>query len=353
MRYFNYTLYILWATVALLYAQPADAIRRNPNTAAAIHLAQQKNIGLQSITENAARAHVGFLAHDLMECRQAGMRGSQLAQQYIVSHMRQLGLQPYESASFLQPFNAAARPSLRRSPRYYVESDSLANIAQGPHHLLSLANVIACIPGTSTDEVVVVGAHFDHEGFSPTLVGDQIYNGADDNASGVSAVLQIMQAFVKSGVRPRRTIVFAFWDGEELGLLGSRYFVNSHKDISQIKGYLNFDMVGGNNRPDDSQYFVYFYTESHPRIGEWLKDDIAHYQLDLHPNYKPWDNPVGGSDQSSFARHAIPIVWYHTDAQPHYNQPSDEASTINYPKLTDITRASFLTAWHMVNDATW
>ena len=185
------------------------------------------------------------------------------------------------------------------------------------------------------------------------MVGDQIYNGADDNASGVSAVLQIMQAFVKSGARPRRTIVFAFWDGEELGLLGSRYFVNSHKDISQIKGYLNFDMVGGNNRPDDSQYFVYFYTESHPRIGEWLKDDIAHYQLDLHPNYKPWDNPVGGSDQSSFARHAIPIVWYHTDAQPHYNQPSDEASTINYPKLADITRASFLTAWHMVNDATW
>ena len=67
MRYVNYTLYILWVTVALLYAQPADAIRRNPNTAAAIHLAQQKNIGLQSITENAARAHVGFLAHDLME----------------------------------------------------------------------------------------------------------------------------------------------------------------------------------------------------------------------------------------------------------------------------------------------
>ena len=74
MRYFNYTLYIFWATVALLYAQPADAIRRNPNTAAAIHLARQMNIGLQSITENAARAHVGFLAHDLMEGRQAGMR---------------------------------------------------------------------------------------------------------------------------------------------------------------------------------------------------------------------------------------------------------------------------------------
>ena len=73
MRYFNYTLYMLWAAVALLYAQPADAIRRNPNTAAAIHLAQQKNIGLQSITENAARAHVGFLAHDLMEGRQAGV----------------------------------------------------------------------------------------------------------------------------------------------------------------------------------------------------------------------------------------------------------------------------------------
>ena len=350
MRYVNYTLYILWATVALLYAQPADAIRRNPNTAAAIHLAQQKNIGLQSITENAARAHVGFLAHDLMEGRQAGMRGSQLAQQYIVSHMRQLGLQPYESASFLQPFNAAARPSLRRSPRYYVEPDSLVNIAKAPHHLLSLANVIACIPGTSTDEVVVVGAHFDHEGFSPTLVGDQIYNGADDNASGVSAVLQIAKAFVVSGQQPERNVIFAFWDGEEKGLLGSKYFVQECPFINQVKGYLNFDMIGRNNQPQNPKHVVYFYTEANPAFGRWLKEDIKKYGLQLEPNYRPWDKPVGGSDNGSFAKAGIPIIWYHTDGHPDYHQPSDHADRLNWDKVVEISKASFLNVWNLANE---
>ena len=67
------------------------------------------------------------------------------------------------------------------------------------------------IPGKKTDEYVVVGAHYDHEGMNPDLDGDKIYNGADDNASGVSAVLQIMKAFVVSGKKPERNIVFAFW----------------------------------------------------------------------------------------------------------------------------------------------
>ncbi len=353
MNILNRTFCILCIIGNLWFTQDVYAIRRNQKVAAAEFQERQKIIGLKSITEEAARGHVGFLAHDLLEGRQAGTRGAQLAQQYIISHMVRLGVQPYLEGSYLQPFTAVAKPALHRMPRFYVEADSIVKISSSSHHKLQLANVLATIPGSSPTDTIVIGAHFDHEGISTTLVGDNIYNGADDNASGVSAVLQIMQAFVKSGITPRCTIIFAFWDGEEMGVLGSRYFTQLLNDAGHIKGYLNFDMIGGNNRAYDPQYFVYFYTESHPRIGDWLREDLNTYQFNLHPNYKPWDNPIGGSDQSSFARRGIPIVWYHTDAQPHYNQPTDEALTINYAKLTDITRAAFLTAWHMANEEAW
>ena len=309
-----------------------------------------KQIALRSITEDAAKAHVYFLADDLLEGREAGQRGSQIARLYILSRIREAGLAPLLGDSFLQSFEAVGRNVLHRRPRYFVEADSVALIRKQEHCRLQLANVLAMIPGKKTDEYVVVGAHYDHEGMNPELDGDKIYNGADDNASGVSAVLQIMKAFSESGIKPERNLVFAFWDGEEYGLLGSRYFTENFASIDKVMAYLNFDMVGGNNRPDDPSYFVYFFTASHPEYGEWLRSDIKKYGLRLNPNYKSWDNPVGGSDQGSFAKHGVPIVWYHTDAQPYYNHPSDEAPTVNYQKLTDITRASFLTVWHMANE---
>ena len=92
------------------------------------------------------------------------------------------------------------------------------------------------------------------------LEGDQIYNGADDNASGVQAVLQVARAFLATGEQPERTVIFAFWDGEEKGLLGSRYFAMNYPDIKKVKAYLNYDMIGRNSREDQPDYFVYFYT---------------------------------------------------------------------------------------------
>ena len=91
--------------------------------------------------------------------------------------------------------------------------------------------------------------------------------------------------------------MFAFWDGEEFGLLGSRYFTDTYKDMQKVKGYLNFDMVGSGT---DSRYLMYFFTASHPKIGEWLKADMAKHNFCFDPDYRAWDNPVGGSDQQSF-----------------------------------------------------
>ena len=199
-------------------------------------MALQREVGLRSITEDAARAHVYFLADDLLEGRRAGERGSRIAKQYIISQMRQLGLKPMLGNSYEQPFEACGVQRLKRGARFFVEADSIAEIKKQVHQTLHLGNVLAVLPGKKADEMVVVGAHLDHEGMYPDLEGDKIYNGADDNASGVSAVLQIMKAFVASGVQPERTVVFAFWDGEELGLLGSRYFTQNYPHMDKVKG---------------------------------------------------------------------------------------------------------------------
>ena len=153
-----------------------------------------------------------------------------------------------------------------------------------------------------------------------------------------------------SGKKPLRNVIFAFWDGEEKGLLGSKYFVQTCPFVKQIKGYLNFDMIGRNNRPDKPQHVVYFYTEAHPAFGQWLKDAIREYDLKLEPDYRAWDRPIGGSDNGSFALQDIPIIWYHTDAHPDYHQPGDHAERINWEKLTDITRAAFLNMWNLANE---
>ena len=120
--------------------------------------------------------------------------------------------------------------------------------------------------------------------------------------------------------------------------------------VKQIKGYLNFDMIGRNNDESKPRHVVYFYTEAHPVFGDWLKNDIKEYGLKLEPNYRPWDRPVGGSDNASFAERDIPVIWYHTDGHPDYHLPSDHADRINWEKTVDITKASFLNMWNLANE---
>jgi Zn-dependent M28 family amino/carboxypeptidase len=212
-----------------------------------------------------------------------------------------------------------------------------------------MRNILGYIEGENKNEYVVIAAHYDHLGMDEALAGDKIYNGADDNASGVSAVLQIAKAFLAGGEKPERSIIFAFWDGEELGLLGSEYFVQACPFVSGIKAYLNFDMIGRNNNESRPKHVVYFYTEANPVFGDWLKKDITDYNLDLEPNYRPWDKPLSGSDNASFARRNIPVIWYHTDGHPDYHQPGDHADKINYAKVVNITKAAYLNLWNMAN----
>ena len=303
---------------------------------------------LNTINRSSAEATINFLASDELQGREAGFHGSRVTSEYIVSLLQWMGVSPLAD-SYFQPFDAY-RKERQKKGRLEVHPDSIAKLKQEVHQKLTMRNVLGMIPGKNTKEYVIVGAHFDHLGIDPVLDGDQIYNGADDNASGVSAVLQIAKAFLASGQQPERNVIFAFWDGEEKGLLGSKYFVQTCPFLSQIKGYLNFDMIGRNNKPQQPKQVVYFYTAAHPVFGDWLKEDIRKYGLQLEPDYRAWENPIGGSDNGSFAKVGIPIIWYHTDGHPDYHQPSDHADRLNWDKVVEITKASFLNMWKMANE---
>lgn len=308
-----------------------------------------KEKGLATVNKESAKAYIGFLASDAVEGREAGRHGGRVAGEYLKSVLQDMGLKALNEDSYFQPFEAYS-PERQKRMRFSVHPDSIQKYSQLPaHRKLELRNVLGYIEGKNKNEYVVMGAHYDHLGIDEVLDGDKIYNGADDNASGVSAVLQIAKAFLASGEKPERTILFALWDGEELGLLGSEYFMQTCPFASDIKGYVNFDMIGRNNDEQKPKYVVYFYTEAHPQFGEWLKSDIKTYGLGLEPNYRPWDKPIGGSDNASFAKRDVPVIWYHTDGHPDYHQPSDDADKINWDKLVEITKAAYLNLWNLAN----
>lgn len=304
--------------------------------------------GLETINRENAEAYIGFLASDALRGREAGTQWGKIAGEYIVSNLKTLGVKPLYD-SYYQPFEAYSKERQKKG-RWQVHPDSIALLKQEVHRKLEMNNILCKIDGKNPDEFVVIGAHYDHLGFDPALEGDNIYNGADDNASGVSAVLQLVKAFLATGVQPERTVIFAFWDGEEKGLLGSEYFVQTFPGISKVKGYLNYDMIGRNADESNPGYLMYFYTEAHPVFGDWLKDSVEKYGLDLAPDYRAWDRPVGGSDNASFALRDVPVIWYHTAGHPDYHMPGDHTDRINWNKIVDITKASFISAWNLANE---
>ncbi|MFM8707012.1 MAG: M20/M25/M40 family metallo-hydrolase [Planctomycetia bacterium] len=155
-----------------------------------------------SIQAADARRHVSALADDTLEGREGGSRGGRAAGSYIVSHLEKLGLEPAgDNGSWYQQFGG-------------------------------MRNILAIARGSDpavANELIVVGAHYDHVGYgnSGNSYGPFgfVHNGADDNASGVAGLIEMAEAMQHLPARPRRPILFAFWDGEEKGLLGSYHFV--------------------------------------------------------------------------------------------------------------------------------
>ncbi|MBD0401021.1 M20/M25/M40 family metallo-hydrolase [Flammeovirga sp. EKP202] len=210
---------------------------------------------------------------------------------------------------------------------------------------IRVRNVLAKIEGAKSDSLVMIGAHYDHLGKREGY----IWNGADDNASGVAAILGIAKAAKATGVKPNKTLLFAAWTAEEKGLHGSKNFLRTFEDKSKIKMYLNFDMIGrrGDWHSKDNQV-SFIYNENSPSTWTLNADNIEKYNINLEMfEGKTKQGQAGGSDNVNFDKEGIPYFWYHTGGHEDYHQVSDHADKIMMDKAAEITKLSFLNIWDM------
>jgi len=248
-------------------------------------------------------AHLKILSSDLYEGRRTGTKGAERARKYIINEFYKLGVLKINK-THQQPF------IFKHQGKDYAGT-----------------NIIGLIEGeTFTNKYIVISAHYDHEG----VKNGEIYNGADDNASGLSALFAFAEYFKKHP--PKHSIILAAFDGEELGLQGSNYFVkNPPVNIKNIKLNVNLDMI---SRSDKNELFVVgtSYNKS-------LKHIISnHKQLNTvkiitgHDGYDGLENWTYSSDHANFYKKNIPFLYFGVEDHKDYHEPTDDFENI-HPKF--------------------
>jgi len=213
-------------------------------------------------------------------------------------------------------------------------------------------NVLAFIEGSDLkDEYVVIAAHYDHLGLDPALTGDQIYNGAADDASGTASTLELARAFANA--KPRRSMLFINFSAEEKGVVGLRYYVTSDPVVllEQVAAMINLDGVGGIDpkHPSGSRNYAYITTADVPlhdlmAVNERIRN-ASGIELELTDARGKGFN----SDNLSFEAYQVPTLYYSTGLTAHYHTVADEAATLDYEHMARITRLILATAWEVAN----
>jgi hypothetical protein len=233
--------------------------------------------------------------------------------------------------------------------------------------LVNSMNVLGYIEGTDPElknEAIVIGAHLDHLGRR----GDYIFNGADDDGSGSVGVMEIAEAFAKNPVKPKRSVVFALWTGEEKGLLGSRYYV-ANPFIAKTAVNLNLDMISRTYNKDrlammarrwgaeidkevleklDVNRFVNLSFDANtPEIGEIMRKNNSFVGLHIH--IQPSEGATGGSDHAPFAYSKIPWAFFIAAMTEDYHQPSDTVDKVSSDLMEKIIRLTYLAAFDLAD----
>jgi hypothetical protein len=213
-------------------------------------------------------------------------------------------------------------------------------------------NVVGILEGsdpTLKNQYIVYSAHIDHVGVGqPDAQGDSIYNGADDDASGTSAVMEIAQAFASMKERPKRSLIFLLVSGEEKGLFGSAHFVQHPPvPVKQIVANINVDMIG-RNAPDTTVAIGQDLSSLGPTAQAIVK---AHPELKLvvAPDLWPEENLFVRSDHFNFARAEIPAIFFTSGLHGDYHKPSDEPETIDNDKLARTAQLMFCLGLDVAN----
>ncbi len=266
-----------------------------------------------SITANEAKDHVAVLSNDTLEGREGGSRGGHAAAKYLVEYLKQARLKPAgDNNTYFQAF--------------------------APNH----RNILGILPGSDEKlrhEFVLIGAHYDHVGYGNARNSygpwGYIHNGADDNASGTSGLLEVIDAFAKLPQAPRRTVLFALWDAEEKGLLGSQHWVDHPTlPLDQAHMTINMDMIG---RLRDDRIEVHG-----TRTSTGLRDFVTVQNADVGLRiFYTWEMKAN-SDHYTFFQKQLPTLLLHTGLHDDYHRPSDDAEKLNYPGIERVARLAFL-----------
>lgn len=273
-------------------------------------------------TQNKILEDVTFLADDKLEGRQTGTEGEKAAAAYLVQRFQELDLEPKGTDGYIQMFNFKPKTNPHEDVKFTeVLSDST----------IVGRNVLGFIDNKS-NQTVVIGAHYDHLGYGgegSLFRGDEkaIHNGADDNASGVALMLNLASKLRATNVN--NNYLFIAFSGEEMGLLGSNYFVkNATIDVAKMNYMINMDMVGKMNA--DSTLAVYGVGTS-PRFKQALTANNQFFKLVEN------ESGIGPSDHTSFYLGDVPVLHFFTGQHEDYHKPGDDASKLNYEGMNMIS----------------
>lgn len=218
-------------------------------------------------------------------------------------------------------------------------------------------NVLGFVRGkVKPDELLVISAHYDHLGVQK----GKVFNGADDNASGTSAIIEIAEAFAeaqRNGDGPERSILFIAFSGEEKGLLGSKFYTsNPEFPLETTVTNLNIDMIGRQDlKYSENPDYVYLIgsdrlSQDLHELSEQVNNDYSKLKLDYRYNDPNDPNQYyRRSDHYNFAQYNIPIIFYFNGTHGDYHQHTDTADKINFDKIKKITDYVFFTAWEIAN----
>ena len=280
------------------------------------------------IDSNMVRKHLYTLAADNMEGRKSGTPGIEKAAVYIEDEFKKIGLSTFgDLESYRQTFTFKNRRT---------KED------------ITSSNIIAVLEGKSKkDEYVIISAHYDHLGMKKSGAGDLIYNGANDDASGVTGVLALAAYFKKVG--HERTIVFAAFTAEEMGLIGSTHF-GKGIDAAKFVAGINLEMIG--KTPSFGPNTAWLTGFERSDFGKIIQKNLEGSGYQLFPDpYKKF-NLFFRSDNASLARLGVPSHTFSTspiDVDPDYHQVSDEAETLNITVITQTIQAVAIGTESIIN----
>jgi len=253
-------------------------------------------------SESRIRKTVNYLASNKLKGRGTNEKGGLKASNYVARQFKQAGLTPGNGDSYFQDFTFDRKE----------------------HHGLSSRNVIGFLDNGAA-KTIIIGAHYDHLGTAALFDGKypvgQIHNGADDNASGVAGLLELVRYFTGNGQKEPFNFLFISFGGEEMGLQGSKYFTsNPTIPLTNVHFMLNMDMIGRYNEERGIGIGGYATAQEWPAVFKDAQEPGIHYFTD--------GSGKGASDHHNFFMHQVPVIFLHTGPHDDYHKPTDDVEKL-------------------------